>query len=230
MTRREMSIKKVLYRFFTISLIVSVFVFSAGCIRSQSVVPLDAVEVSEYRGEKLDSVNDFRENSIRGPQYINVSEYRLKVGGLVENPLNLEYNQVMEKFQSYEKVVTLDCVEGWSVRILWQGVLVKDILADAKVNPEANTIIFHAVDGYSTSFPLGYVTENDIIIAHMMNNITIPPERGFPFQLVAESKWGYKWIKWITEIELSDDVNYKGFWESRGYSNNGNLDESKFDF
>jgi DMSO/TMAO reductase YedYZ molybdopterin-dependent catalytic subunit len=43
---------------------------------------------------------------------------------------------------------------------------------------------------------------------------------------VAESKWGYKWIKWITEIELSDDVNYRGYWESRGFSNEGDLDES----
>jgi DMSO/TMAO reductase YedYZ molybdopterin-dependent catalytic subunit len=62
-----------------------------------------------------------------------------------------------------------------------------------------------------------------------MNNVTLPAERGFPFQLVAESKWGYKWIKWVTEIELSDNLNYKGYWESRGYSNGGNLNESFFD-
>ncbi|MBW3011860.1 molybdopterin-dependent oxidoreductase, partial [Candidatus Woesearchaeota archaeon] len=58
-----------------------------------------------------------------------------------------------------------------------------------------------------------------------MNDVVIPPERGFPFQLVAESKWGYKWIKWITKIELSDNEDYEGFWESRGYSNTGNLSE-----
>ena len=62
-----------------------------------------------------------------------------------------------------------------------------------------------------------------------MNDEVLLPERGFPFQLVAESKWGYKWIKWIKEIELSDDENYKGFWESRGYSNSGDLDKPKFD-
>ena len=38
-----------------------------------------------------------------------------------------------------------------------------------------------------------------------MNNVTIPPERGFPFMLVAESKWGYKWIKWVTKIEVSNN-------------------------
>jgi DMSO/TMAO reductase YedYZ molybdopterin-dependent catalytic subunit len=60
--------------------------------------------------------------------------------------------------------------------------------------------------------------------------VTLPPERGFPFQLVAESKWGYKWIKWVTEIELTDDAGYRGYWESRGYSNIGDLDKEFFNF
>ena len=61
------------------------------------------------------------------------------------------------------------------------------------------------------------------MIAYKMNGLELPPERGFPFQLVAETKFGYKWIKWITEIEFSDDENYQGYWESRGYSNDGDL-------
>jgi DMSO/TMAO reductase YedYZ molybdopterin-dependent catalytic subunit len=63
-------------------------------------------------------------------------------------------------------------------------------------------------------------------MAYKMNEITMPPERGFPFALVAESKWGYKWIKWITAIELSDDADYRGYWEERGFSNTADLDES----
>ena len=63
------------------------------------------------------------------------------------------------------------------------------------------------------------------MIAYKMNNITLPAERGYPFQLVAENKWGYKWIKWITEIEISNNPDYQGYWETRGYSNTGNLDE-----
>jgi len=66
-------------------------------------------------------------------------------------------------------------------------------------------------------------------MAYKMNNVTIPPERGFPFQLVGEGKWGYKWIKWITEIELSNDETYRGYWERRGYSNDGDLDKDFFD-
>jgi len=188
-------------------------------------IPLDSVEVTSYQGQQLSSVNDFHENSIKGPQYVNITSYHLEVDGLVANPQNYTYDQVKD-FQSYQKVVKLDCVEGWSVNILWQGVLVKDILNDAKPLPQANTVIFYAVDGYSTSFPLEYLQNNQILMAYKMNNATLPPERGFPFQLVAESKWGYKWIKWINRIELSDNPNYQGYWESRGYSTSGNLNES----
>jgi len=108
-------------------------------------------------------------------------------------------------------------------------VLVRDLLAEAGPKPEAKTVIFRAYDGYSSSFPISYFYEKDILMAYKMNNLTIPPERGFPFMLVAEDKWGYKWVKWITEIELSNDTNYSGYWESRGYSDSGNLNESFYD-
>jgi DMSO/TMAO reductase YedYZ molybdopterin-dependent catalytic subunit len=199
-----------------------------GCFEQQNI-QLDAVEIREYQGEKLSSVNDFRENSIKGPQHINISTYQLKITGLVATQKNYTYDEILTTFQQYKKVVTLDCVEGWSVKILWEGILVSDLISQAHPDPAANTIIFKASDGYTTSFPLNYTTDNTILLAYKMNNATLPPERGFPFQLVAESKWGYKWIKWVTEIELSDNLNYKGYWESRGYSNNGNLNESFFE-
>ena len=60
-------------------------------------------------------------------------------------------------------------------------------------------------------------------MAHKMNDVVLPPERGFPFQVVAEAKLGYKWAKWITKIEVSDDPSYRGFWESRGYDNEAGL-------
>jgi DMSO/TMAO reductase YedYZ molybdopterin-dependent catalytic subunit len=114
------------------------------------------------------------------------------------------------------------------VKILWEGLLVRDLLAEAEPLANAKVVIFHAYDGYTTSLPIDYVMDNDILMAYKMNDVVLPPARGFPFQLVAESKWGYKWIKWITEIELSDDVDYEGYWESRGYSNSADLDESFF--
>jgi DMSO/TMAO reductase YedYZ molybdopterin-dependent catalytic subunit len=180
-------------------------------------------EIREYEGQDLSSIGDFRENSIKGPQQVNASNYRLTITGLVNNTVEYSYGDVVNGFQKYQKVVTLHCVEGWSVAILWEGFLLEDLLNQAEIDANATVVIFHAYDGYTTSLPLGYILDNKILIAYKMNGLTLPPERGFPFQLVAESKYGYKWVKWITEIELSDNANYKGFWESRGYPNTADI-------
>lgn len=184
---------------------------------------LGYVEIREYEGQDLSSIRNFRPNSIKGTQYIDNETYRLTVKGLVTDQIELGYNDIISGYQSYKKVVTLNCVEGWKVTILWEGVLIKDLLSDVQVSSAANTVIFTAYDGYTTSLPLQYIVDNNILLAYKMNNVTLPPERGYPFQLVAESKWGYKWIKWITSIELSDNPDYEGFWESRGYSNDADL-------
>jgi DMSO/TMAO reductase YedYZ molybdopterin-dependent catalytic subunit len=68
-----------------------------------------------------------------------------------------------------------------------------------------------------------YIRNRDILMAYKMNDVELPPERGYPFQLVAERKWGYKWIKWIEEIEVSNDKEFRGYWEQRGYSDDGDL-------
>ena len=201
------------------------FGVNTGCCQTEGLAP---VEVREYEGVDLSSINAFRENSIKGPQEIDVESYTLRITGLVTNSTSYTYDEVVNKHQHYKKVVTLDCVEGWSVTILWEGVLVRDLLAEAEPLANAEVVIFHAYDGYTSSLPIDYIMDNDILMAYKMNDVILPPERGFPFQLVAESKWGYKWIKWITEIELSDDANYRGYWESRGYSNSADLDEGFF--
>jgi DMSO/TMAO reductase YedYZ molybdopterin-dependent catalytic subunit len=180
-------------------------------------------EISDYNGQQLSAINDFRENSIKGPQTIDINNYTLTVTGLVNATKTYAYDDVVSRHQHYEKVVTLHCVEGWDITILWEGVLVKDMLDEAGADPEAKVVIFYAYDGYSTSLPLDFVVNNEILMAYKINGLTLPPERGFPFELVAESKYGYKWIKWITRIELSDDLNFRGYWESRGFSNDANV-------
>jgi DMSO/TMAO reductase YedYZ molybdopterin-dependent catalytic subunit len=209
--------------------VLAILLINAQISREGKTIELGGIEVREYQGQNLSSVQDFRENSIKGPQFIDVETYHLKISGLVDNPGSYTYSEVVDASTHYSKVVTLYCVEGWDVTILWEGLLFSDVVAAAGPLSEAKVVIFYAEDGYSTSFPIDYLMENEIIMAYKMNDVTLPPERGFPFQLVAESKWGYKWIKWITEIEFSDDTSYQGYWESRGYSNKGDLDDSFFD-
>jgi DMSO/TMAO reductase YedYZ molybdopterin-dependent catalytic subunit len=214
--------KKLLIIFLVIVMVLFVMVLLTGCLNYSPIKELKGVEIREYKGEKLDSVNNFRENSIKGPQYININNYKLEINGLVDNPKEYTYDEVLSH-QAYSKVLTLYCVEGWSAKILWEGVLLRDLLNEAGVKQGALTVIFHAYDGYTSSLALDYVMNNNILLAYKMNNVTLPPERGFPFQVVAEDKWGYKWVKWVTKIEISGDPDYKGYWESNGYDNNGDI-------
>lgn len=184
------------------------------------------VEIREYQGEKLGSAADFRENSIRGPQAVDSATYRLTVSGLVEQELALGLAELLALPQE-QRLVTIYCVEGWSVRILWEGIRLVGLLDSAGVDSAASVVIFRAVDGYTTSLPLGFVRDRDLLLAHRMNGIVLPAANGYPLQLVAEDKWGYKWIRWVDRIELSSDTGFRGFWESRGYNQDGSLSGPK---
>jgi len=185
--------------------------------------PLYPGEVRQYRGAKLSSIEDFYENSIKGPQTVDIKTYRLSVAGEVSRPLKLTYDQVLAH-ETYNKVVRLNCVEGWSVDIWWEGVLLSDLLKQAGADMKSKIVVFRAVDGYSTSLPFDFIFSNNILLASKMNGVVIPPERGYPFMVVAEDRWGYKWCKWVTALEVSKDEPFRGYWEQRGYSNSGTLE------
>jgi len=181
----------------------------------------DTLEIREYQGLPLDTYFRTYDNSIRGPQHVDVETYRLEIDGLVEEPQSLTYQEVLD-LEPATRAITLYCVEGWKERLLFEGVRLTDLLALAKPKEGAATLILHAVDGYSTSLPFEDVERLDLMLAAKINGRVLDEMRGFPFQLVAESKLGYKWIKWVNRIELSDEP-YRGFWEQRGYSNEADV-------
>jgi DMSO/TMAO reductase YedYZ molybdopterin-dependent catalytic subunit len=183
---------------------------------------IEEVEITEYQGQPLGSVEDFRENSIAGVQEVDPATYALVVDGLVEQSASYTLEE-LAGFERAKKHVTIHCVEGWSVDALWEGIPLADLFEDVTPLAEANTVIFHAVDGYTTSLPIEFILDRNLIIADRINEITLPPQTGFPFILVAEDKWGYKWIRWLSRIEFSDDPEYRGFWELRGFNNNGDV-------
>ena len=184
-------------------------------------------EVTTYQNQTLSPINDFisefLQTSINGAQQVDKSTYRLTVDGLVNQAKEYSYEEVLSDFPAHEQVATILCVEGWSATVLWQGVSIGDLLNQSGVNPRANTLIFYAADGYSTALPLSYVLQNNLILAYKMNNVTLNADTGFPFILVAENQYGYKWIKYVTEIDVSNNSGYLGYWESRGYPNNATI-------
>jgi len=176
-------------------------------------------EIREYGGQKLSSISDFRNEAISGIQDVNISTYTLTVTGLVQNETVLTYDGIVNNLMHYLKVVTLHCVEGWEVTVLWEGVLAKDLLQMAHYDSSGQVLIFYSQDGFTTSLPVSYVVNSNITMAYKVNGLTLPKSEGYPFRLVAEGKLGYKWAKWITRMEVSNDTSFRGYWESRGYSN-----------
>jgi DMSO/TMAO reductase YedYZ molybdopterin-dependent catalytic subunit len=179
-------------------------------------------EIRVYKGQPLDSINDFQTEAINGNQDINITTYTLSITGMVPQEIVLNYTQVVNNHPHNQSVVTLHCVTGWQVTVLWEGVLVKDLLEESHYDTNAPILIINCADGYNTSLPIQYVIDNNVMLAYKVNNVTLPKSEGYPFQLVCPGKLGYKWAKWVTSLDVSDDTSFRGYWESRGYSNDAN--------
>lgn len=180
-------------------------------------------ELREYQGQHLDPAIGPADNSISGVKVVSLDNYQLTIDGLVEKPVKLSYDQVLA-LPPVERLYTLHCVTGWDANIFWKGVLFKDLFAQAGgAKSTAKTVIFRAVDGYSTSLPLALIIANDLMLAYDANGLHLPAEMGYPFIVVAEDKWGYKWARWVSSIELSANEDFKGYWEQAGYDNNADV-------
>jgi DMSO/TMAO reductase YedYZ molybdopterin-dependent catalytic subunit len=194
----------------------------AGLLSKLTEGRYSELEIREYEGTKLDPSAALPENSISGVQRVDISSYVLEVTGSVQQPVSLTYDEVLA-LPAYEKLITLHCVEGWDATVLWKGALLKDIIDPAGIHETAQTVIFHCVDGYTSSLPLQVVLDKEMILAYSSNGITLPPSLGYPFIVVAEDRLGYKWARWVNEIELSDDPYLTGFWESRGFDREADI-------
>jgi DMSO/TMAO reductase YedYZ molybdopterin-dependent catalytic subunit len=196
----------------------------AACNKVTYTTRPGEVEATSFQGTNLTPIKDQRNNALKGTQVIDQSTYTLTVDGLVDHPLKLSYAD-LQAFTQQSQLMNLNCVEGWQFTAKWTGPSLSDIFAEAGVQSSGLIAIFYTEDvptGY-TSLDLSYIKSNNIIIALKDNDITLTPDRGFPFQVVAMSKYGYKWAKWVTRIEISSDTNFRGYWETNGYNNNADI-------
>jgi hypothetical protein len=186
---------------------------TGGQIPTSSRLP--EIEASSFMNQTLLPIAQQGNNAIAGTQVIERGAYRLTVSGLVERNVTLTYDELLQ-LPAYTEVAYMPCVEGWGFYAKWTGFRVTDLINEAGVKPEGQYVMFRSVDGYSTALPLSYLEKNQTLLAYGLNDVTLPVDRGFPLQLVAKSKYGYKWAKWITEIEVIPGPEL-GYWESRGY-------------
>jgi DMSO/TMAO reductase YedYZ molybdopterin-dependent catalytic subunit len=196
----------------------------SACSRAKFATIPRELEATEFQGVNLTPIKDQNNNAQKGTQIIDKDSYRLRIDGYVDHDLSLSYAD-LQSYPQISQLVTLKSVDGSSFTAKWTGPSLGAILADAGVKSEATIAIFCTADfpsGY-TSLDLSYINDSDIIVALKDNDITLTPDIGFPLEVVAVNKYGYKWAKWVTHILLSSDNNYRGYWESNGYNNNANI-------
>jgi DMSO/TMAO reductase YedYZ molybdopterin-dependent catalytic subunit len=157
--------------------------------------------------------------------HVTVNEWRLEVGGLVENPFTLDWDQFLALPQA-EDVSDFHCVTTWSrFDNRWRGVRFKTIAELAVPQEHARFVLCTGYDvapgtdiPYTTNLPLERAVEDDVLLVHTWEDQPLPPEHGGPCRMITPRLYAWKGAKWIRKIEfLAEDR--KGFWEVRGYSN-----------
>ena len=151
---------------------------------------------------------------------IELSRWRLRLSGLVEEEVELDW----EAFKALPWNTTeadFHCVTQWSaLDNVWEGVLLSQLASVARPKPEARFVMAHCYGDYTTNLPLEAALESGAILAHKLNGQELSRDHGWPLRLVMPSRYGWKSAKWINDIEFMAE-DRPGFWEMRGYNNNG---------
>ena len=153
---------------------------------------------------------------------VDAKSWKLTIKGLVDNPLTIDYEQI-RSMASVEEYVTLECISnkiGGDLigTALWKGVSLKDLLEKAGVRPEVKYLVFRCSDGYDVGIPLERSLMDGSILAYNMNSAPLTAKHGFPVRAIVPGLYGMMNPKWLTEIELVDNV-YEGYWQRLGWSN-----------
>ncbi|MDG6935089.1 MAG: molybdopterin-dependent oxidoreductase [Nitrososphaerota archaeon] len=159
--------------------------------------------------------------NIEAPQ-VDVASWKLAVTGMVNSPLDLTYNDIVS-MPYVEQYNTLECISNVVGGDLisnakWRGVKLEDILKAAGASQEAVYVVFRCYDGYDVGIPIQKARDSGTILAYMMNDAQLPKEHGYPLRAVVPGLYGQHNAKWITEIQVVNEV-YQGFWQRRGWAN-----------
>lgn len=165
--------------------------------------------------------NEFYVTSYRSPPTIRLHEWSLSIKGLVERPITLTYEQLLEK-STVSRIVTLECVGNtvggeFISTADWTGVSLRSLLEESGISEQAYDVVFRAADGFSDSIRADRAMLGDVIIAHKMNGVSLPAAHGFPARAIVPGHYGMKSVQWLTEIEVVPQ-DYKGYYQQKGWT------------
>jgi len=151
-------------------------------------------------------------------------EWRLDIGGLVENPVRLSWADLLALPQ-VEDVSDFHCVTTWSrFDNHWKGVRFRTLAELAIPGADAAYVLCTGYDRapgttipYTTNLPLARAVEDDVLLVHTWEGQPLPREHGGPCRMITPKLYAWKGTKWIRRIDFLAR-NQRGFWEERGYS------------
>ncbi len=149
---------------------------------------------------------------------VDHEKWRLIIDGAVENPIILEWDDFMGLPQT-EDISDFHCVTTWSkLDMPWLGVSFLDIAALVSPKATATHVLCYGYDTYTTNLSLEEALKPDVLLVHSVYGEPLAIEHGGPVRMITPQLYAWKGSKWIKRIEFLE-VNQKGFWEERGYSN-----------
>lgn len=151
----------------------------------------------------------------------NAETYRFKTWGLVEQPLDLSWAELLE-LPRVALTADFHCVTTWSrYDNTWEGIHIREILKLTRPLPEATHVMQHSFTGYTTNVPLANLDDDDVLIALRHDGVDIEPDHGGPIRMIVPKLYAYKGAKWLNGLEFMER-DRPGFWEVRGYSSSAN--------
>jgi DMSO/TMAO reductase YedYZ molybdopterin-dependent catalytic subunit len=155
------------------------------------------------------------------------ADYRLTVGGFVDAPVTLTLDD-LRAMPATRMTKDFQCVTGWRVHdVKWTGVRLADLLDRAGVKDGATAVKFSSFDGsYTETLTIDQARRDDVIVAYEMLGKPVSAAHGGPARLYVAPMYGYKSIKWLETIEVSELTPRAGYWEVRGYDTDGWIGKS----
>ncbi len=161
--------------------------------------------------------------AVEGLRHLDPGLFRLTVTGLAGGDRTLSLAELKTAFPVSAADRRLTSVSGWSVRVVWEGVLWCDFLAAVRPRDGARYALFTSAGDYTTCALLSDLAASQTILAWGVDGEALEDEYGGPLRVVVPNLWGYKSCKWLTEIAFADKY-VTGYWELRGYSHRGDIE------
>ncbi len=159
---------------------------------------------------KMPEREDWKDLASRG-----FRDYRLKIGGLVERPVELSLAE-LKTLGDAESITMHQCIQGWTGIAEWRGLPMKTLVDLVKPQAAAKTVAFFSFGpglyggSYYDTQMLENVIKPECMLAWEMNGAPLREEYGAPLRLRVENQLGYKMVKWIERIEFMESEKNLG--------------------